>query len=357
MKNNANKYNVQLTDSVTHPKSPTDFFEDKYSWLTEPDRAFASWIAGQKLADSSKKVRQSMWNKFSRWLDSNGIGVQECKANHIMKFIQHSKLEKEQAWRYVRLIEKVYDRLVGLGMDISNPGRKAAKQGVGNGSNDEKRFLTPDERQKLDSFLKTFFACIDSEEARRNFLELEEAAREKCWAGIRDVIIVAVVYGAGVGLTELAALSVNCTYKNGVFFLPLTKRGKVIIPERSPPLIPVAVDTLRIWGFYRNTYKNVGLLLFPAMVNRRRQDQQVKTAVMHPSTIFRRLRGVLHRAGITSARASGQTLRNTYAAYLIESGKSNADLKEALGYYDDFSAKHLREAHEEWVKRLSPLIK
>ena len=353
-KKHTNKYDVQLTDSDTHPKTPTDFFEDKYSWLTEPCLAFASWIAGQKLADSSKKVRQSMWNKFSRWLGSNGIGVQECKAIHIMEFIQHAKLEKEQAWRYVRLIEKVYDRLVGLGMDIPNPGRKAAKQGVGNRSNDGKRFFTPEERQKLESFLKTFFASVDSDESRSSFLELEKVAREKCWAGIRDVIIVAVTYGAGVGLTELALLSVNCTSENGKFLVPLAKRGKVNIPERSPPLMPVAVDALRIWGFYRNTYKNVGLLLFPAMVSRRRQDLQVKTAVMHPSTIFRRLQKVLHRAGIKSARASGQTLRNTYAAYLIESGKSDADLKEALGYYDDFSAKHLRESHEEWVKRLPP---
>jgi site-specific recombinase XerD len=351
MKKTTLKHDVQLTDSSPLREPPTDFFEDEHSWLTFPSLAFSSWVSHQNLAQSTMKVRKSMWDKFSRWMLTEGIAVHECRGQDVLDFIKSNALEKEQAWRYVRLVEKVYDRLIGLGLDIANPGSKAGKEGVGNQENDEKRFLTPEERQKLDAFLKTVLRDVEGEGGRREFDELKPGPREARWAGIRDVIIAAVIYGAGVKLTEVAKLSVSCTYENGLI-VPAEKRGGILLAEHVAPLFSLAADALRIWSYYRDAYENVGKLMFPAMINRRREDRKVKTAAMHPSTIFRRVQNVLRQAGITSVRACGQTLRNTYAARLIDGGASDAALKEALGFQGDFSVAHLRQAHKEWLGKL-----
>ena len=70
-----------------------------------------------------------MWDKFSRWMLAEGIGVYECRGQDVLDFIKSNALEKEQPWRYVRLVEKVYDRLIGLGLDIiANPGSKPGER-------------------------------------------------------------------------------------------------------------------------------------------------------------------------------------------------------------------------------------
>ena len=65
---------------------------------------------------------------------------------------------------------------------------------------------------------------------------------------------------------------------------------------------------------------------------------------MHPSTIFRAVQTVLREAGIVGARACGQTLRNSYAATLIDLGFSDDQIAEAMGFFDVTSAIRLRAA-------------
>ena len=132
-------------------------------------------------------------------------------------------------------------------------------------------------------------------------------------------------------------------------------RGEIIIPEHKAPVLPVATLAFSVWDEYRETYSNMGDTLFPSVVNKRRHDRASLATSMHPSTMFRRLQNILSRAGICKneggeirSRTCGQTLRNSYAAHLIESGADNATLIEALGFEGYFSAQHLRQAYMEW---------
>jgi integrase len=351
--------NVQLTDSAK-PQPTTDLFEDLESWLSSPKDAYLSWIKHQDFTPSTKKVRISMWNKFCRWLESRKITLDKCTYGHVKAFIKHHALEKEQAWRYVRLIERVYIHLIAKGLSVANPGQLAGRKegGVGNRSNDEMRFLDHSERKRLASFLQTVLSGADSAESRRQYSKAKEVEKAKIWARVRDWVITAVIYGAGCRVSELRVLSVNCTWFNGVLVVPETWRGDIKIEPHNAPMLPVAMLALKVWEFYRGDSGELGTSLFPAMVSRRRNDQQMDKTSMHPSTIFRRLRAVLAQAGLDKdregepqARSCGQTLRNTYAAQLMDSGADDMTLIRALGFEGDYSVQHLRQAYAAWKDR------
>lgn len=84
-----------------------------------------------------------------------------------------------------------------------------------------------------------------------------------------------------------------------------------------------------------------GDILFPADAGSRRRPETLSTAAsLSPSSIFRAVQKTLADAGITGARACGQTLRNTYAANLICLGFTDEELTNNLGL-----RRHLRAAH------------
>jgi len=64
--------------------------------------------------------------------------------------------------------------------------------------------------------------------------------------------------------------------------------------------------------------------------------------------MFRRVHRLLDLLGIKDARTCGQTLRNTYAAELIESGMDDAGIVSAMGYQGDFSIQRLRAEHADF---------
>ena len=66
------------------------------------------------------------------------------------------------------------------------------------------------------------------------------------------------------------------------------------------------------------------------------------TPGMHPSSIFRRIQSFLLEADVTGERCSAQTLRNTYAALLIEGGATDGELVTCLGLATDLTAQRLR---------------
>jgi hypothetical protein len=48
------------------------------------------------------------------------------------------------------------------------------------------------------------------------------------------------------------------------------------------------------WLPYRDAYPNLGPVLFPALITRRREDQPSLTSALHPATLFKRLRDMLN---------------------------------------------------------------
>jgi site-specific recombinase XerD len=165
------------------------------------------------------------------------------------------------------------------------------------------------------------------------------------WAVLRDAAIAAVMVGGGVKVAELVAMTVSCTLWEKALKIPA--RGNV--REHMAMLLPIGEEALDAWMPQRESIGLAGDILFPAAMDRRRHDQRVKTASLNPSSVFRRVAALLSSCGITGERASGQTLRNTYAAMLIESGADNEALMECLGLFALSSAERLRLQHEAWL--------
>lgn len=345
--------NVQLTNNQAKPYTPS-LFDTLDSWLASPEEAFPDWLKNQGKADSTIRVRTSMWLKFLRYLGSLGVPLNECRPQHVASFVTFAHLEKEQGWRYIKLIERSYSHLIALGLNLPNPGQLAGKNTPTIGHNAPMRFLDQEEKNRLENYV---LGMLSQAEEEIGWYREEKGKKKKQAAALfactRDAAVAALLVGAGMKVSEVIRLSVNCTLDEEVFNLPRLKFEM----DRRIPLLPVAVEGLRVWKMFRELEKDLGTVMFPADTSRRRDDQRTQTAAMHPATLFRRVSALMHAAGVSDARACGQTLRNTYAADLIESGADDQAICDALGYEGQFSVLHLRAEHERFTNRLAPIAK
>jgi hypothetical protein len=106
-----------------------------------------------------------------------------------------------------------------------------------------------------------------------------------------------------------------------------------------------------------------GRVYFPADVSRRKNGHKGVFPALPPPQIYRRINALFKLFGIDQSlarqagaarnevtlRNGGQTLRNTYAAILIERGETDEVIAEALGLFADFSVPRLRDAHQKWL--------
>lgn len=325
----------------------TDVFDSPDVWLSSPDIAYSSWISSHKLLPTTKEVYISMWAKFTRWLSEQGVSLRDCQAHHISVFLDSSELKKGHRQRYVRLIERVYHHLNSLGLVCHNPGQKAGIEKVGAGQNDPTRFLSIGEREKLCEYLRSMFNPVVNEKEK---VEEEKSRKGKegraalQWAFVRDAAVAAAMIGGGMKVSEVTRLTVNCTFAPQGMVIPADGN----IREHTARLFPVAQEAFDAWRRCRAELEVSADTMFPSALDRRRHDQRVATAAMHPATVYRRIHALLEEAGITGDRACCQTLRNTYAAMLIEEGASDLELAECLGLFVDFSAQRMREYYRQW---------
>ena len=206
-------FDVQLTDNQTTKNTPSeDLFDSPAQWISQPALAFSAWLSGQPLANSTRIVRSAMWGKFLRYLDAFDLSLVQCEPHHISGFLHQFNLDKEQGWRYVRLIERVYNHLIVMGLNIPNPARHAGQSDVHTRQNDPMRFLDKIEKQNLENCI----LMVLQEAAQLGSptkLKREKTKREyaEIWAWVRDATVAAVLVGAGLKVSETVRLSVNCT--------------------------------------------------------------------------------------------------------------------------------------------------
>lgn len=341
---------VQLTGSPVFTPQ-TDLFDSLDTWLKTPEDAFPAWLSRQRQALSTRRVRLSMWKKFIRYLESIKVTIPDCKACHVAGFIDSAGLEKEHAWRYIKLIEAVYVHLDALGLIMQNPGRLAGQQHGQIQKNDPMHFLEKTEEERLIHFLQLVLLEAQKEYLLNKGGSSVGGLSDVVWAVVRDAAAAAVLVGSGVKTGELVGLSVNCTLEPGVLLIPTgayDNDGHAVV--RRAPLLPIAQLALEVWLPLRGPSSSLGNILFPAMLARRRKGQLTPTAAMHPATLFRRVQLLLNQVEISGARACGQTLRNTYAASLIESGIKDAELARAMGYTLSMSVSRLRQEHTNFIQ-------
>ena len=388
-----------MEQPTPNPVSPPD---DLARWIAAPAVAFDRWLAQptcsvspKLLAASSKHIYRTMWHKFALWLQNNGLRLDQVKAHHIEVFLEkacpnkvrrnapaplpaavplvgqqgtHSLSEEalakgegsssspsqphkkrtEHRQRYVRLIERTYDYLRDeLGLNWLNPGREAALSKMGAGQNAPMQFLEAAACQAIFNAIHRFLEQSIPTEVDPDSIEW---ARQ--WGAARDMALVGTLVGTGLRVEEVHRLSVNCTLLRNsnpevaeVFPDCLQVPGRPGDQGRKALCLPFVRQCLTSWLHWRALmpWATQCDALFPADIRMRRSEHQGKSEAMHPATLFRAVSRVLNFYGITGARVGAQTLRNTYAALLLEVGCSDHLLMETLGLKSPLSVFRLRE--------------
>ncbi len=325
------------------PAGRRDIFDTLPLWLDSPSLAYSSWLAGQRLKDSTKTVYIAMFGRFCQWLKGQGRRLDHLEADDIRKFLDSANPNLpesrkartnsgRQRQQYVRQLEKVFAHLGSLGHSGTNPGRIAGYERVGSGSDKPTRFLSREETQ----------AVIRLIQKRLDELRREEKSIDE-WMEFRDLALIGVMIGGGLKVNHIERLTLNCTDT-------VEERIDLSRPNHAhrARLLTFAVPAVKAWLSVQEQMHGRKLEPTQKIFEADRSSgfgRNSNTVTLSASSIHRRTQRLLALAGITGERASAQTLRNTYAGLLIDGGATDDHLVDYLGLQSSATAQRLRSAY------------
>lgn len=305
------------------------FDRARADWLADPHGTFDAWLASQAFKASSADVYRAQWGLFLEWLIAKRTDLQTVERAAIEQFVAQLDIRKPQRVRYLRLIERVLDHVRDIENASTNPARFIAQDGESPWreapENEPTGFLAQGERTALIAYLRS---------------PVGNMTAGLRWREHRDRALTGAFLGAGIKTGEAAALTLS-DYAWNEPWLVVDAHNPLI--RRESRLAPFAVSLLDNWISERKTAALGGPLLFPSTPSGR---------PMHKATMLRAIDSVIEAAGIAhsrSARASPQTLRNTYAADLFENGTAPERVGQWLGFQQMISAHRLHRAWETWT--------
>src|SRR5579863_673652 len=307
----------------------TDLFDQqREDWRHNPIVAFDAWLANQHFRSSSADVYRAQWGAFLDWLKIRHKDLQTVDTATIANFVAELPIRKPQRVRYLRLIERVLDHVREIEIASTNPARFIAQDGEAAWrnarDNEPTGFLTSAERAALVGHL--FSPLGDMPPAQR-------------WREKRDRALIAVFLGGGLKTGQARDLTISCV-ETGKPWVTIESANPAF--TRRTRLSPFAAAVLDVWLAERRSSALAGNLLFPASPSGR---------PMHKATMLRAVDALIDEAGISqtrTARASPQTLRNTFAADLFESGASVELVGAWLGFVQMVSVNRLHRAWKSW---------
>jgi site-specific recombinase XerD len=311
------------------PNTSDLFDQQRSDWQADPQAAFDAWLAQQQFRASSAEVYRAQWGNFLEWLRAKRTTLQTVERPVIEQFVSQLEIRRTQRMRYLRLIERVLDHVREIESAPTNPARFIAQDGDAAWrqarDNEPTGFLTHDERARLIAHLYSPIGALPTGQR---------------WRERRDRALVATFLGAGVKTGEAAQLTVDC-YAAGAPYVTVDANIPLLI--RQARLAPFAIELLEVWISERRTIGLAGELLFPAAPSGR---------PMHKATMLRAIDAVVAASGMAAsrvARASPQTLRNTYAADLFDGGTDPERVGQWLGFQQMISVHRLHRAWQEWM--------
>ncbi|KVF26790.1 integrase [Burkholderia vietnamiensis] len=318
-------------DTPARPEEKDLFDRGASDWIVSPDTAFDAWLATQEYRRSSADVYRAQWGAFLAWLRANQKNLATVDTASIANFVGELPIRKTQRMRYLRLIERVLDHIRQTELASTNPARFIAQDGEATWrharDNEPTGFLTPAERAKLLAYL---FSPIG-------------VSGSAYWKERRDRALVAAFLGAGVKTGEARVLTISCINTSGTsLHIPSTHPDFA----RETHLASFAIALLEAWLVERKRQNIAGDLVFPASHAGR---------PMHKATMLRAIDAIVESAGLASsrtARASPQTLRNTYAAELFEHDVPPERVGKWLGFVRPISSNRLHRAWKNWREEL-----
>ena len=307
----------------------TDLFDqEREDWRRDPRIAFDAWLARQHFRRSSAEVYGAQWGLFLDWLKVRHVSLITVDRRTIADFVAGLAIRKPQRVRYLRLIERVLDHVREIELASTNPARFIAQDGEAAWrnarDNEPTGFLTPHERALL--IVHLFSPVTDLPAAQR-------------WRERRDRALIAVFLGGGLKTSEAQALTVSCVGSGSPWIVVESPNPMM---TRRTRLSSFAVAALDAWLEERRVCELAGNLVFPASPSGR---------PMHKATMLRSVNASIDAAGFAGSResrASPQTLRNTFAADLFETGVAPDLVGEWLGFMQPVSAARLHRAWKTW---------
>jgi integrase len=316
--------------------TPRDLFDQqRQDWQRDPVAAFDAWLASQELRRSSAEVYRVQWGRFLEWLALKRKTIMTVDTGTIAEFVASLEVKKPQRLRYLRLIERVLDHVREIELASTNPARFIAQDGEAAWRNARENeptgFLTAAERAAIIGQL---------------FSPLVEPSAAKRWRERRDRALVAIFLGGGLKTGDAIALTLDCV-AIGSEWVTIEAANPAF--TRVTRLAPFAVDVLGAWLEARRLAGLPGQLVFPGSPSGR---------PMHKATVLRAIDALTESAGVAASRAeraSPQTLRNTFAADLFESGVDTDQVGQWLGFLQPISAGRLHRAWKTWAEREASL--
>lgn len=335
-----------FTRQNTNASRPSDIFDTLDLWLASPEHAYSSWLAGQVLKQSTQQVYIFMFGRFCQWLSVQGKRLDQVNQGDIKTFLDstnpnlpESRKDRSnrgrQRQQYVRQLEKVFAHLGALGLNgSSNPGRMAGYERIGAGNDKPTRFLVGAETEAVVHLIQTSLDELGN-----------TGKRIDTWMAFRDLALIGVMIGGGLKVSHIQTLTLSCIDMVEAW-IDLSKPG---IAHRAR-LLPFAVTALKAWLDVQCDLHGGTLAPNQKIFEADRTSgfgRSSKAVTLSASSIHRRTNALLKLAGISGDRASAQTLRNTYAGLLIESGASDDHLLDYLGLQASVTARRLRAAYQQ----------
>lgn len=309
---------------------PDLFNQSAADWVADPRKTFDAWLSARHFRGSSADVYRAQWHHFLDWLAERDRTLLNTEPALIEAFVSTLDVKREQRARYLRIMERVFDDMFKEAPTAGNPARPVSRaidaSWTDAHANAPTGFLSETERAQI-------------------WRELERSVdvhgQEISWRDLRDRAMATVMLGAGLKLSEAEALKERHILIDERVLLV---EAQDVRYSRRVPLSSVGFDIIERWLDARVEAEVAGDLAFPAGRGGR---------PMHKATALRAIDDLVAQAGLMNARTariSPQTLRNAYAATLIEAGESDELLAERLGFAQLLSSKRLRAAWHDWQR-------
>ncbi|WP_298150982.1 site-specific integrase [Flavobacterium sp.] len=275
------------------------------------------------ISSASKKVYTAMFRKFIRYLQSKNLQVDTIEAKEIFQFLTETDsagapvLKSNIQHRYLRLLERVYTHL-----------------GIRPRPTDDLMFGAMRENYKLKGRNLVSVALTELEQQR--FLSalpsIPSLPSTDKWKKCRDRVMLLVMLGAGLTVSELLTLrvdQVNPTPElDGSWEIEVEVPGDENGIQDHTTLLDTRFKTdLATWLKIREQLVVSGDLLFPGTGGE----------MLDAASIYRLCKKIFSSADILIPHEGGRTLRNTYAVNQLGLGVSPIIVKERLGLYEDRS--------------------
>jgi integrase/recombinase XerC len=166
---------------------------------------------------------------------------------------------------------------------------------------------------------RTLPAHLARRDVEAVFEVAEAAARENTLAGTRDLVVVELLYGSGLRLSELHGLDLDALDIESA-------RLRVLGKGRKERLVPVTAAALAALGRYLpRRFEATGSEGGPLLVGRLGKR-------LSRRSIQRIVRGLLERGTSRGEGASVHSLRHSFATHLLDAGADLMAVKELLGH-------------------------